>query len=46
MAYFANFHSIIRYGIILWGKATNSCTVFKVQKRVIKIVWSRTKSIL
>ena len=28
MAYFAYFHSIIRYGIIFWGNATNSCKVF------------------
>jgi hypothetical protein len=46
MPYFAYFHSIIRYGIIFWGNATNSFKVFKLQKRIIKIIWSRTKSIL
>ena len=38
MAYFAYFHYIIRYGIIFWGNATNSCKVFKLQKRVIRIM--------
>ena len=35
MAYFAYFHSVIRYGIIVCGKATNSC---KLQKRVKRIM--------
>jgi len=43
MAYFAYFHSIIRYGIIFWGNATNICKVFKQQKRVI-IIMSRAES--
>jgi len=34
MAYCAYFHSVIRYGIIFSGNATNSCNVFKLQKRV------------
>jgi len=38
MAYFSYIHSIIRYGIIFWGNATNSCKVFKLQKRVIRII--------
>jgi len=39
MAYFGYFHSVIRYGIIFWGNATNSCKVFKLQKRVIRITY-------
>jgi hypothetical protein len=27
-AYFAYFHSVIRYGTIFWGNATNICKVF------------------
>ena len=47
LAYFAYFRSVIRYGIIFWGNATNSFKVFKLQKRGNKNnVWSRTKSIL
>jgi hypothetical protein len=38
MAYFAYFHSIVIYGIIFWGNATNSYKVFKLQKRVIRIM--------
>jgi len=38
MAYFTYFHSVIRYGIIFWGNATNRCKVFKLWKRVIRIV--------
>jgi len=38
MAYFSYIHSIVRYGIIFWGNATNSCKVFKLQKRVIRII--------
>ena len=39
MAYFAYFHSIIRYGNIFWGNSTISCKVFKLQKRVIRIIY-------
>ena len=38
MAYFSYFHTIIRYGIIFWGNSTNSCRVFKLQKRVLRIM--------
>jgi len=38
MVYFAYFHSVVRYGIIFWGIATNSYKVFKLQKRVIRIM--------
>jgi len=38
MAYFTYFQSVIRYGIIFWGNASNSCKVFKLRKRVIRIV--------
>jgi hypothetical protein len=38
MLYFAYFHSVIRYGIIFWGIATNSYKVSKLQKSVIRIM--------
>jgi hypothetical protein len=38
MAYFAYPHSIVRYGIIFWGNATNSYKVFKLQKMSIRIM--------
>ena len=36
--YFAYVHSIITYGIIFWGNSPYSNNIFKVQKRVIKII--------
>jgi uncharacterized membrane protein len=38
MVYYAFFHSIITYGLIFWGNTTNSVQVFKLQKRVIRIM--------
>jgi len=42
MAYFAYFHSIMRYGIIFWGNATDSCKVFQTgeegEEGVIRIM--------
>jgi hypothetical protein len=44
--YFAHFHSYIRYGIIFWGNNGESKKIFKLQKRVIRIISnvSRTTS--
>jgi len=38
MVYFAYIHSIISYGIILGGNQTYSDKIFKIQKRVIRII--------
>lgn len=38
MVYFAYFHSVIKYGVILWGNSTNICRVFTLQKRIIRIM--------
>jgi len=38
MIYFSSMHSIISYGIIFWGNSTYSNTIFKLQKRVIRIM--------
>jgi hypothetical protein len=41
MAYIAYFHSVIRFGIMFWGNANNSCKVFKLhkkKKRAIRIM--------
>jgi len=35
---FSSVHSIISYGIILWGNSSHSSTIFKLQKRVIRIM--------
>jgi len=40
MVYFAYFHSIIQYGIIFWGNSTHAHQVFKLQKRVVRVMSS------
>jgi len=36
--YFLHFHSILSYGIIFWGNSTYNSNIFKIQKRVIRII--------
>jgi hypothetical protein len=36
--YYSNFHSLMTYGIIFWGNSTHSIHVFRLQKRVIRII--------
>ena len=36
--YFPYFHSIPLYGIILWGNSAYSHNIFKIQKRIIRII--------
>jgi hypothetical protein len=38
MTYFAYFHSIMSYEIIFWGNSSYSVKIFKLQKRVIRII--------
>ena len=38
MVYFAYIHSIMRYGIIFCGNQPYSKKIFKIQKRVIRII--------
>jgi hypothetical protein len=38
MVYFSYFHSVIKYGIIFWGNLANISRVFKLQKKVIRII--------
>jgi len=33
--YLTKFHSLVRYGIILWGGERETVTVLKMQKRVL-----------
>lgn len=37
-AYFTLFESILRYGIIFWGTSSALLEVFKIQKRVLRII--------
>ncbi|PNF37508.1 hypothetical protein B7P43_G14331 [Cryptotermes secundus] len=36
--YFSYFHSIMTYGLIFWGNCYYSNTIFKLQKRIIRIM--------
>jgi len=38
MVYFSTVHSIISYGIVFWGISTHSKIIFKIQKRLIRII--------
>ena len=38
MIYFSYVHSLLSYGIILWGNSPHSIRVFKMQKRIIRIM--------
>jgi hypothetical protein len=38
MVYFAYVHSVMSYGIILGGSQPHSETIFKIQKRVLRII--------
>jgi len=36
--YYSYFHSIISYGVIFWGHTAPSTRVFRLQKRIIRIM--------
>ena len=36
--YYAQFQSKIRYGIILWGRSTECVKIFRIQKKVIRMI--------
>jgi len=38
MIYISYFHSILSYGIIFWGQSSYSLQVFRLQKRIIRIM--------
>ena len=38
MVYFSYFQSIMSYGIIFWGNSHHSINIFKIQKRIIRII--------
>jgi hypothetical protein len=42
--YFSYVHSIISYGIIFWGNSSNSEEIFKIQKRIIRIIMNSSKN--
>ena len=42
--YFSYVHSIIYYGIIFWGNSSYSEDIFKIQKRIIRIIINSSKN--
>jgi len=42
--YFSYAHSIISYGIIFWGNSSYSDDIFKIQKRIIRIIMNSRRN--
>jgi hypothetical protein len=42
--YFSYAHSIMSYGLIFWGNSTDSDNIFKIQKRIIRIITNSNKN--
>lgn len=40
LVYFAYFHSIMSYGILLWGSAADVETIFILQKRAVRAIYN------
>ena len=38
MIFYSNFHSLLSYGIIFWGNKHFSDSIFKIQKRIIRVI--------
>ena len=38
MIYFSYVHSIISYGIVFWGNSSYSNSIFRIQKRILRII--------
>jgi hypothetical protein len=41
--YFSYFHTLLSYGIIFWGNSCLSANIFKIQKRIIRIITNKGK---
>jgi len=42
--YYSYAHSIMSYGLIFWGNSTDSIDIFKIQKRIIRIITNSNKN--
>jgi len=38
MVYYSYFHSVMTYGLIFWGNSHHSNIIFRLQKRIIRII--------
>ena len=41
--YFSYFHSVMSYGVIFWGNSHLSNNIFRIQKRIIRIITNKGK---
>lgn len=41
--YYSYFHSVMSYGVIFWGNSHLSNNIFKIQKRIIRIITNKGK---
>jgi hypothetical protein len=46
MIYFAYFHAVMEYGVILWGNSAESKGVFQQQERIIRIMTGSSSRII
>jgi len=42
--YFSYVHSIVSYRIVFWGNSSHSEEIFKIQKRIIRIIMNSSKN--
>jgi len=42
--YFSYAHSILSYGITIWGNSSSSDDIFKIQKRIIRIIMNSSRN--
>jgi uncharacterized protein YeeX (DUF496 family) len=45
MIYFAYIHSFITYEIIFWGRSLYAIKLFRIQKKVVRIIMGLKKSL-
>ena len=38
MTYYTYFHSTMNYGLLLWGRSSDSANIFRLQKNIIRIM--------
>ena len=39
LVYFSYFHSLMTYGILLWGHAANANSIFTLHKRAVRVIY-------
>jgi hypothetical protein len=39
IVYYSYFHSLMTYGLVFWGNSSYSLRIFRIQKRIIRIMY-------